>query len=193
MYIHFILCKVLVYKGFNFIDYSKQKEKFMTSQWVLEIPLAWDLHDKILNSQHSQVTSLRKLRAYQTSWRACCGRFTWDPSRCQPSIADQQKTQALKLIYQFTSVKWTLIRAGSHGVPSFKCQVTWGQSMQFQTLRPWKLGLSHVTWIPTPNYNMNAYIATLFGGEARDLLKVGSSKKARPNSQPNFHKYFYIK
>jgi hypothetical protein len=41
--------------------------------------------------------------------------------------------------------------------------------MQSQPLRAWKLGLTTSHVVPSPNYDMDAYMATLFGGEAWDL------------------------
>ena len=39
--------------------------------------------------------------------------------------------------------------------------------MHFQSLRAWKLGLttSHMSSVLSPKYDMDAYTATLFGGE----------------------------
>ena len=64
------------------------------------------------------------------------------------------------------------LRASSHRFPSHKSQVTCGQSMQSQPLKAWKLGLttSHRVPSPSPNYDMDAYMTTLFGGEAWDFV-----------------------
>ena len=51
--------------------------------------------------------------------------------------------------------------------------------MQFQPLRAWKLRLttSHGSQVLSPNYDMDAYMATLFGGEAWDLCyKLGQAE-----------------
>jgi hypothetical protein len=51
-------------------------------------------------------------------------------------------------------------------------QVTWGQSVQSPMLRAWKLGLTTLHNVPNPKsqlWHMDAYIATLFGGEGWDL------------------------
>ena len=63
-----------------------------------------------------------------------------------------------------------------------KSQVTWGQSVQSQPSRAWKLGTYHFTrgpktQDPSPNYDMDAYMTTLFGGEAWDLCcEMGRAK-----------------
>ena len=56
-------------------------------------------------------------------------------------------------------------------VPIPKSQFTRGQSVQSQPLRAWKLGLttSHGSQVVSLKYDMDAYMATLFGGEAQDL------------------------
>ena len=43
--------------------------------------------------------------------------------------------------------------------------------MQTQLMRAWKLGLTISHWcrVLSLNYDMDAYMATLFEGEARDL------------------------
>ena len=43
--------------------------------------------------------------------------------------------------------------------------------MQSQPLRAWKMGLttSHGSHIMSPKYDMDAYMATLYGGVACDL------------------------
>ena len=43
--------------------------------------------------------------------------------------------------------------------------------MKFEPLRAWKLGLSTSQGIPSPklNYEVDAYMTTIFGGEARGL------------------------
>ena len=52
--------------------------------------------------------------------------------------------------------------------------------MQAQLLRAWKLGLSTSHSVPKsygPMYDMDTYMATLFGGEARDLCcELGQAK-----------------
>ena len=68
-------------------------------------------------------------------------------------------------------------RACSHGVTSPKSQVTWGSSKQSQPLRAWKLGLTTAHKVGSPKYDMDAYMATLFGGEAWDLCwELGQAK-----------------
>ena len=60
--------------------------------------------------------------------------------------------------------------------------------MQSQLLRAWKLGLttSHKSQVLSPNYDMDTYMATLFGGEAKDfMLRVGSSQKLDPTLNPS--------
>ena len=43
--------------------------------------------------------------------------------------------------------------------------------MQSQPLRAWKLGLTtlHGSQVLSPKYDMDAYMATFFGGEAWDM------------------------
>jgi hypothetical protein len=40
--------------------------------------------------------------------------------------------------------------------------------VQSQPLRAWKLGLTTSHRVPSLKYDMDAYMATLFGGEAND-------------------------
>ena len=42
------------------------------------------------------------------------------------------------------------VKVGSHGIPSPKPRVTWGQSVQSQMLRAWKLGLTTSYMVPNP-------------------------------------------
>ena len=52
--------------------------------------------------------------------------------------------------------------------------------MQSQPWRAWKLGLttSHMSQFLSPKRDMDAYVATLLGSEARNfVLRVESSKK----------------
>ena len=68
-------------------------------------------------------------------------------------------------------------------VPSPRSQVTWGQFVQSHLLRAWKLGLttSHISLVLSSKYDMNAYMATILGDDARDfVLRVESSKKLDP-------------
>ena len=65
-------------------------------------------------------------------------------------------------------------------------QVTWGQSMQSQPLRAWKLGftISHV--FLSLKYDMDAYMATLIGGKAWDLCcELDQAKRLDPNLNPS--------
>ena len=58
--------------------------------------------------------------------------------------------------------------------------------MQFQWSRAWKLGFTTSHGVSSPKYDMDVYIATLFGGEVHDfVLRVGLSKKLDP-PQHNF-------
>ena len=67
-----------------------------------------------------------------------------------------------------------MVGSGSHG-----SQVTWGHFIQSQLLEVGTLALHTGSQVLSPKHDMDAYnMATLFGGEAWDLvLKVGSSKK----------------
>ena len=69
-------------------------------------------------------------------------------------------------------LKIVTLRARSHGVPSPKFQVTWGQFMQSQPLRAWEVGILPLhmrSQVSSLKYDMDAYMAILFGGEAWDL------------------------
>ena len=60
-----------------------------------------------------------------------------------------------------------------------KSQVTWGQSVQSLLLRSWKLGLTtlHGSQVLCSKYDMDAYMATHFGGEAWHLCsELGQAK-----------------
>jgi hypothetical protein len=75
------------------------------------------------------------------------------------------------------------IRAGSHPIPSPKSQVTWGQPMQSQLLRAWKLGLTTSHMVPSPNSRL--WHGCLHGNAFWRLglglvLRFGSSKKLDP-------------
>ena len=77
----------------------------------------------------------------------------------------------------------SIIIVGSHRVPSPNSHVTWGQSMQSWLLRSWVLGLttSQGTQVLGPKYDMNAYMATLSGGEAWNLCwELGRAKSKNP-------------
>ena len=61
--------------------------------------------------------------------------------------------------------------------------------MQSQLLRAWKLGLStaHGLQVLCPNYDMDAHMATLFGGEAWDLnCELGQALKLSLNIRTCF-------
>ena len=45
-------------------------------------------------------------------------------------------------------------------------QVTRGPSVQSHILRAWELGLTTSHMVPSPKYDVDVYMATLFGGEA---------------------------
>jgi hypothetical protein len=49
-----------------------------------------------------------------------------------------------------TSIWHTYLRARSHGSPSLKSQVTWGESLQSQLLRAWMLGLTTSHEVSSP-------------------------------------------
>ena len=71
------------------------------------------------------------------------------------------------------------IRAGSHGCQGPRLQVTWGRSVQSQPLRASKLWLtfSHNSWVFGSKYDMDVYMAPLFGGESWNLCwKLGQAK-----------------
>jgi hypothetical protein len=66
--------------------------------------------------------------------------------------------------------------------------------MQSQSLRAWKLGLSTSHGVPSRKYDMDAYMATLSGGEAWGLCcEVRSSKKLDPTLNPSPTKHFLHK
>jgi hypothetical protein len=67
------------------------------------------------------------------------------------------------------------VRAGLH-----RSQVTWGWSVQSQLLREWKLGLttSYGSQVLSLKYDMDAYMAICFGGEAWDLCWELSQAKS---------------
>jgi hypothetical protein len=46
--------------------------------------------------------------------------------------------------------------------------------MQSQLLRAWKVGFTTSHEVPSPKYDMDAYMATMFGGEAwESCCKLG--------------------
>jgi hypothetical protein len=57
------------------------------------------------------------------------------------------------------------LRADSHGILSPKSQVTWGRPIL--DVESMEFGTYHFTH--DPKYDMDAYMATLFGDEAHDL------------------------
>jgi hypothetical protein len=59
----------------------------------------------------------------------------------------------------------------AHKVPGPKSQITLGQTVQSSLLRAWKLGLTTSQRVPSPSpkYDMNTYMTTLFEGEMHDL------------------------
>ena len=67
-----------------------------------------------------------------------------------------------------------------------------------QPLNPWEhgswdLSLHEGPKSQVPSYDIDAYVETLLGGEAQDLLRVLLSQKLRPNSQHKSCEYFCIK
>ena len=65
--------------------------------------------------------------------------------------------------------------------------------MQYQPLRAWKLGLTTSQRVPSPNYDMDAYMVTLFGDEAQSLCcQMVREKKIVPTLNKS-HEYFFIK
>ena len=57
----------------------------------------------------------------------------------------------------------------AHTISKSQSQVTWGHSMQSQRLRNNEAGTSHFTrgcQVLSPKYDMDAYMATFFWGEA---------------------------
>ena len=75
--------------------------------------------------------------------------------------------------------KHDFLRVGSHWVQVISPKVTWGQYVQSQLLKAWMLGLttSHGSEVFKPKYDIDAYMATLFGGEVWDLRwQLGQAK-----------------
>ena len=66
--------------------------------------------------------------------------------------------------YILTNLPTYKVRADSHG-----SQVTWCRSVESQLLRAWKLGLTTSHRVPSPKYDKENYMTTLFGGETWDL------------------------
>ena len=78
-----------------------------------------------------------------------------------------------------------LLQASSHGVLRHESQLTWDQIHAISTIENMKeVRTYHSTWILGPKREMDAFMATLFGGEACNLCWINFVKqKTRRNSQ----------
>ena len=63
-------------------------------------------------------------------------------------------------------------------------------SGQSPPLRAWKLGLNTSHGVPSPKYDMDAYMATILEVRPGTCVASWVEQKARPNSQPKYRKHF---
>ena len=90
--------------------------------------------------------------------------------------------------------------SGRHGSGSPGSQVRSPKSLEGNLIivERMEVGIYRFMWdfqVLSPKYDMDAYVATLFGGEVRLETCVGSwvGRKARPNFQHKSRKYLCMK